>query len=67
MHCPEDKAAAASVPLTAVQSSTPGQRKLRKSVSLLKQQQGHTDRVSLSQKQMPKNSYTGSYQSSYKT
>lgn len=62
MHSPKDKTAAASVGLTEVQSSTPGQKKLRKSVTLLKQQLGHTDRVLLSWKQMPKNSYPGSYQ-----
>lgn len=59
MHSPEDKTAAASVALTEVQSSTPGQRKLRKSVTLLKEHLGHTDR---SQKQVSKNSYTRSYQ-----
>lgn len=45
MHSSKDKTVAASMALTEVQSSTPGQRKLRKSVTLLKQQLGHTDRV----------------------
>lgn len=47
MHSPKDKTAAAPVALIEVQSSTSGQRKLRKSVTLLKQQLGHTQGVTI--------------------